>query len=146
MSEKMNWSEAEAVVRAFRAEQGATADVDVAALARALGTDVGEIRRLAGRKPRFVDRSGVLSAGIALAVVAFGTLTLAPSLLRNRPARTTSLIAPPPAAFAGIGPSGVETLIIAADGDGKVLVYHGDGKAPEEGVPWSYPGDEKTKL
>ena len=95
MSERMRWSEAEAVVRAYRAEYGAT-DVDVATLARALGTDVAEVRRLASRKRRFADASGVLSAALALAVVAAATLSMGPSLLVRNPLVATLLPASKP--------------------------------------------------
>ena len=144
MGEKMDWSEAEAVVRAYRAEQGATADVDVATLARALGTDVGEVRRLAGRKPRFVDRSGVLSAGIALAVVAFGTLAAAPVFLDSHSARRANLIAPPPPAAPIVDPWG---SLIITESNGKVLVLEGDGGSiRERGAAPLYLGEEDTKL
>ncbi|RYG23228.1 hypothetical protein EON82_14690 [bacterium] len=85
MSERMRWSEAEAVVRAYRAEHGMTHDVDVATLARALGTDVAEVRRLAGRKPRFVDRSGLLSAGLAMAAAALVFALTGPGIVAKNP-------------------------------------------------------------
>lgn len=84
MGERMQWSEAEAVVRAYREERGAT-DVDIATLARALGTDVAEVRRLAGRRRRFVDGSGILSAALAGAVAAAAVLLAGPRLLNDNP-------------------------------------------------------------
>lgn len=94
MSERMQWSEAEAVVRAYRAEHGVTDEIDVSTLARALGTDVANVRRLAGRKPRFVDRSGLLSAGIAVAVIAAAFAFAGPSLLRKNPLLASLMPAP----------------------------------------------------
>lgn len=94
MSERMQWSEAEAVVRAYRAERGLSDEVDMATLARALNTDVADVRRLAGRKPRFVDRSGLLSAGIAIAVVALGIALAGPSVLRKNPLFASLMPAP----------------------------------------------------
>lgn len=81
----MQWSEAEAVVRAYRTEHGMSNDIDVATLARVLGTDVTEVRRLAGRKPRFIDRSGLLSAGIACALAALVFAVAGPSVITKNP-------------------------------------------------------------
>jgi hypothetical protein len=94
MSERMQWSEAEAVVRAYRAEHGMTDEIDVATLALALGTDVANVRRLAGRKPRFVDRSGLLSAGIAITVIAAAFAFAGPSLLKKNPLLASLMPAP----------------------------------------------------
>ena len=85
MSERMQWSEAEAVVRAYRAEHGMSNDIDVATLARVLGTDVTEVRRLAGRKPRFIDRSGLVSAGLAMAVAALVFALAGPTFVAKNP-------------------------------------------------------------
>lgn len=85
MSERMQWSEAEAVVRAYRAEHGMSNDIDVATLARVLGTDVTEVRRLAGRKPRFIDRSGLLSAGLAMAVATLVFAFSGSAVVTNNP-------------------------------------------------------------
>lgn len=85
MSEKMQWSEAEAVVRAYRAEQGASSNVDIATIARALGTNVEEVRRLAGRRRRFIDHSGVMSAMLAAGVAAFAIVCAGTSLLQKHP-------------------------------------------------------------
>jgi hypothetical protein len=71
-----------------------THDVDVATLARALGTDVAEVRRLAGRKPRFVDRSGFLSAGLAVAAAALLFALTGPSIVQKNPLVASLLPAP----------------------------------------------------
>ena len=84
MSQRMQWSEAEAVVRAYRAERGSTS-VDVETLARALNTDVAEVRRLASRRPRFVDGSGVLSAGLAFAVAVAAFMLAGSSFFSHNP-------------------------------------------------------------
>lgn len=136
MGERLSWNEAESVVRAYRAAHGLTMDVDVATLARTLGTDVAEVRRLAGRKPRFVDRSGALSAGLALAVVALSAITFGPALLAHRSARTAEMVAPPAPA-----------MIILADPDGQPIVLDGDDlKTGSVPTLWSYPADEKPNL
>lgn len=74
MREKLSWKRAERVVRAYRAGHGMSADVDLSTLATSLGTSENEVRRLAGRRRRFIDRSGILSA--TLASVAAGMLAL----------------------------------------------------------------------
>lgn len=84
MGERVHWSEAEAIVRAYREEHGA-ADVDLETLARVLGTDVAEVRRLARKRRRFIDRSGVLSAGIAVLLVAAGYLALGTAFVKANP-------------------------------------------------------------
>lgn len=84
MSERLSWSEAEAVVRAYRAEHGMATDVDVATLARTLGTSPAEVRRLAGRSRRFTDRSGVVSALVSVGVVAVVALAFGTSYLAHR--------------------------------------------------------------
>lgn len=84
MGERMSWNEVEAVVRAYRAERGA-ATVEMSTVARALGTDVAEVRRLAGRKRRFVDGSGLVSAGLALVLVAGAFMVAGSSLITRHP-------------------------------------------------------------
>lgn len=83
MSERLRWSEAEAIVRAYRAEHGASPEVDVETLAQALGTDVTEVRRLAGRRRQFVDGSGVLSAALALVIALAALLAIGPRFLEG---------------------------------------------------------------
>ncbi len=95
MSERMNWREAEMVVLAYRAEHGVTNDVDVATLARALGTDVAEVRRLAGRSRRFIDRSGWLSAGVAVAVAIAVFAAVGPQIVTKNPLLARLMPAPP---------------------------------------------------
>ena len=128
MSERMKWSEAEAIVRAYRAEHGAT-DVDVATLALALGTDEAEVRRLAGRKRRFADASGVLSAAITLAVAVAALLAVGPSLLVRHRAMA-SLQTPTPEAAPAV-------LRIMADENGRVHALDADAHTEL----WSDPGE-----
>jgi len=128
MSERMQWSEAEAVVRAYRAEHGMTDEIDVATLALALGTDVANVRRLAGRKPRFIDRSGLLSAGIAITVIAAAFAFAGPSLIKKNPLLASLMPAPTVETrilnFTPIPPMpATASFSMRLDGhDGKVLV------------------------
>lgn len=131
MSERLSWSEAESVVRAYRAERGASADVDMSTLAQALGTDVAEVRRLAGRKPRFVDRSGALSAGLAFALVALGAAAVGPTLYERLLPASCKVAALPKAAPYG-------ALIITTNPDGRVYAHYGDGKTTDpSGSLWT---------
>lgn len=151
MGERMRWSEAEEVVRAYRAEQGST-DVDVATLARALGTNVADVRRLAGRRKRFVDGSGVLSAALAMGVALAAFVTMG-----SRLPRMDALVArltPPPAAapevevaqpeeWTPLAEPGMKIEIrngrmSITERDGNVLADDGKGHAL-----WTYPQETK---
>lgn len=76
-SERMQWGEAEAIVRLWRQKNGAPTTVSTESLAASLGVSEAQIRALreeveAPRRPRFVDRSGLLSAGIAAVLLLVG--------------------------------------------------------------------------
>jgi hypothetical protein len=122
MGERLQWSEVEAVVRAYRAEHGGVNRVDIDTLAQALGTSRNDVRRMAGRSRRFTDRSGVLSAVLAgvlsINLLAFGGL----ALLRKHPALAVLY----PTASAPIAPS--DWLMESPTDASRVLVQSNDGK------------------
>jgi hypothetical protein len=74
--ERISWEEAEAVVRLWRKRNGAPRHVNLSSVASSLGIGYAEAEELlietrtSSQKRRFVDRSGVWSAGLAAAAMA----------------------------------------------------------------------------
>lgn len=82
VAERIQWSEAEAVVRLWRQKNGEKDEIELSALAESLGISIADAIALLESsrrpKPRFVDRSGAISAVIAAVVlVASGVAMLA---------------------------------------------------------------------
>ncbi len=127
MGEKMRWDEAEAVVRAYRAERGA-ATVDMSTVARALGTDVATVRRLAGRKRRFTDGSGVLSAGLALAAVLGVLMVAGSSIVQHHPLVAMFQPKPQPRIEAPLAPT-LAAYPMPAD---QIIILRSEDCAPDE--------------
>ncbi len=140
MNERLSWSEAEAVVRAYRAEHRMSSNVDIATLAKTLGTSPTEVRRLAGLKRRFVDRSGALSAVLTSAAVALVPSLASPPFFGRNP-----LVALRPEQAPLDQNLTITQVEIDPDGSARLHNLDFDGD-PRPNAIWTYPSDEQIQL